>query len=165
MGNTHIITLLCNLMSQIEGCYTFTVPECIYNEHSLQLYCPISVLLSHLHAIQGHSTSWWHCDAGTGKDVLSTKRMGSQLGKILKKAREINWHQSRREVSKTIAINGMSKFLDMPPVTHVLCKEQKNASGETERNNNVMHYSWNNPNNANNSSNGSGPCFVLPKSL
>lgn len=50
MGNTYIITRICNLMSQIELCYTFTVPKCTDNEQSLQLYCPISVLLSHLHA-------------------------------------------------------------------------------------------------------------------
>lgn len=75
-----------------------------------QLYWPISVLLSYLGAIQGHSKCRRHCDAESERDVLSATKMGSQLRekKKIKKSKEVRLMTglSVREVSKTVTATG-----------------------------------------------------------
>lgn len=75
---------------------------------ALQLYWPISVLLSYLGAIQGHSRCWCHCDAESERDVLGVTKMGSQLREKKKKSKEVRLMTglSVREVSKTVTATG-----------------------------------------------------------
>jgi len=176
-GKTHIITLICDQMSRMELCYTFSVTKCTDNKlRACSFIVPIPVLLSHLRAIQGHSTCRWHRGAETGKDVLRVqgkRALSSQIISRGSKSDEIISEQgSQQKLQPSVGYQSLLKLHSSQlPVTRILCKIErmlipwKTTTTTTTTTPYIIQPTPNNSNNPNNSSNNVGPSFPLASYL
>lgn len=144
-------------MSQIELCYTFTVPKWTVNKGRacrfivpFQCYCANCMLSKAISCVGGimmlemGKTYWVQ-----GKWVRSWEK---------KHLREWEWwndYRGRRKSAKPqrwVGHRSLLKFHSARLVTLILCKVKNNASADIGENNGIMHYSTNESNNTNYSS-------------